>query len=164
MIDRRSLMALTLASSALPFAARSAKAQAPSVLRVAPETLTRILDPHFTTSFTTRDFGYLVYDTLFAVDDRFDPKPQMVDTYTLSDDKLTWKSSAPNVARIASDGRLTAVAPGKATITAGSGQATGTLAVTVVANNIATLEVSPAAVTARLRSSGRPVRIYPRPR
>jgi len=90
MIDRRSLMALTLASSALPFAARNAKAQAPSVLRVAPETLTRILDPHFTTSFTTRDFGYLVYDTLFAVDDRFDPKPQMVDTWTLSEDKLIW--------------------------------------------------------------------------
>ena len=92
MIDRRSLMALALASPALTLAARStpARAQAPSVLRVAPETLTRILDPHFTTSFTTRDFGYLVYDTLFAVDDRFDPQPQMVDTWTLSDDKLTW--------------------------------------------------------------------------
>jgi len=27
------------------------------------------------------------------------------------EDKLTWKSSAPNVARITGDGRLTAVAP-----------------------------------------------------
>src|SRR5476651_742010 len=67
-----------------------AQAQAQSVLRVAPETLTRILDPHFTTSFTTRDFAYLVFDTLFAVDDHFVPKPQMVDTYSLSDDKLTY--------------------------------------------------------------------------
>ncbi len=65
-------------------------AQAQSVLRVAPETLTRILDPHFTTSFTTRDFGYLVYDTLFAVDDHFEPRPQMVESYALSDDKLTY--------------------------------------------------------------------------
>src|SRR5687767_4813790 len=32
------------------------------------------------------------------------------------DDKLTWKSSAPNVARVTGDGRLTAVAPGKATV------------------------------------------------
>jgi len=64
--------------------------QAQSVLRVAPETLSRILDPHFTTSFTTRDFGYLVFDTLFAIDDKFEPKPQMVDTWTLSDDKLTY--------------------------------------------------------------------------
>ena len=87
MIVRRSWMAVALACSAL-FAVSQAEAQ--STLRVAPETLTRILDPHFTTSFTTRDFGYLVYDTLFAVDDKFDPKPQMVDTYTLSDDKLTW--------------------------------------------------------------------------
>ncbi len=60
-----------------------------SVLRVAPETLSRILDPHFTTSFTTRDFGYLVFDTLFAVDDHFEPQPQMVESYKLSDDKLT---------------------------------------------------------------------------
>jgi peptide/nickel transport system substrate-binding protein len=65
-------------------------AEAQSVLRVAPETLSRILDPHFTTSFTTRDFGYLVFDTLFAVDNQFEPKPQMVERYTLSDDKLTY--------------------------------------------------------------------------
>ena len=42
--------------------------QAQSLLRVAPETLSRVLDPHFTTSFTTRDLGYLIYDTLFAVE------------------------------------------------------------------------------------------------
>ena len=65
-------------------------AQDRSVLRVAPETLTRVLDPHFTTSFTTRDFAYLVFDTLFAVDDKFEPRPQMVERYTLSDDKLTY--------------------------------------------------------------------------
>ncbi|HTR84067.1 MAG TPA: ABC transporter substrate-binding protein [Reyranella sp.] len=87
MITRRTSIALGLAGAALPGALR---AQSASVLRVAPETLTRILDPHFTTSFTTRDFGYLVFDTLFAVDDHFVPKPQMVDTYTLSGDKLTY--------------------------------------------------------------------------
>src|SRR3977135_3487951 len=61
-----------------------------SVLRVAPETLARFLDPHFTTSFTTRDLGYLIYDTLFAVDENFEPKPQMVESYTVSPDKLTY--------------------------------------------------------------------------
>jgi len=64
-------------------------------------------------------------------------------------DKLAWRSSAPNVARVAGDGRLTAVAPGRATITASTGQASSTLAVTVVANTIASLEISPAAVSAR---------------
>ena len=79
----------SLLAAALLLAA-PAQAQAQSVLRVAPETLSRILDPHFTTSFTTRDFGYLVYDTLFAVDDKFEPRPQMVESYSLSADKLTY--------------------------------------------------------------------------
>src|SRR3979490_2342744 len=64
--------------------------QAQAVLRVAPEPLSRILDPHFTTSFTTRDLGYLIYDTLFAIDENFEPKPQMVERYTVSPDKLTY--------------------------------------------------------------------------
>src|SRR5437879_2484290 len=78
---------LALVASAL---LAGAPAHAQSMLRVVPETLSRILDPHFTTSFTTRDFGYLVFDTLFAVDDHFEPKPQMVENYKLSDDKLTY--------------------------------------------------------------------------
>jgi hypothetical protein len=64
-------------------------------------------------------------------------------------DKLAWKSSAPNVARVSADGRLTAVAPGRATITASTGQASGTLAVNVVANTIASFEITPATVSAR---------------
>jgi hypothetical protein len=65
------------------------------------------------------------------------------------DDKLTWKSSAPNVARVAGDGRMTAVAPGKATITATAGQASGSLPITVVANAITSLEITPGTVSAR---------------
>jgi peptide/nickel transport system substrate-binding protein len=79
--------ALALALSAGPVAHAQ---QQPQLLRVVPETLSRILDPHFTTSFTTRDFGYLVYDTLFAVDENFEPKPQMVERWDVSADKLTY--------------------------------------------------------------------------
>src|SRR5471030_2998246 len=86
------LVAALLAIHAAGAAAQtpSASVLPPSILRVAPETLSRVLDPHFTTSFTTRDFGYLVYDTLFAVDDKFEPKPQMVESLNVSDDKLTY--------------------------------------------------------------------------
>ena len=87
MIIRRSWSLAALATSALLVAA---PVHAQSTLRVAPETLSRVLDPHFTTSFTTRDLGYLIYDTLFAVDDTFTPKPQMVGSYTISLDKLTY--------------------------------------------------------------------------
>src|SRR5712664_1845097 len=87
MSNRRAWTGLVLMAGALLLAA---PAQSQSVLRVAPETLSRILDPHFTTSFTTRDLGYLVYDTLFAVDENFEPKPQMVESYTVSPDKLAY--------------------------------------------------------------------------
>ena len=84
-MSKRRVWALVAAALLL-----AAPAQSQSVLRVAPETLSRILDPHFTTSFTTRDLGYLIYDTLFAVDEHFEPKPQMVESYTVSPDKLTY--------------------------------------------------------------------------
>ena len=87
MSKRRIWASLVATASAL---LGNAPAHAQSLLKVAPETLSRILDPHFTTSFTTRDLGYLVYDTLFAVDDKFEPRPQMVERYTLSPDKLTY--------------------------------------------------------------------------
>jgi hypothetical protein len=64
-------------------------------------------------------------------------------------DKLSWKSSAPNVARVASDGRLRALAAGKTTITATAGEASGTFAVTVIPNTIASVDVTPATVSAR---------------
>jgi peptide/nickel transport system substrate-binding protein len=86
MIVRRALLGAVAACGLL----LAGPAQAQSVLKVAPETLSRILDPHFTTSFTTRDLGYLVFDTLFAVDDKFEPRPQMVERWRLSDDKLTY--------------------------------------------------------------------------
>ena len=39
----------------------------------------------------TRNFGYLVFDTLFSLDKDFKPQPQMVDRWTVSDDKLTYR-------------------------------------------------------------------------
>ena len=82
-------LAALAASTFLAALPTQAQTQA-KTLTVAPETLSRVLDPHFTTSFTTRDLGYLIYDTLFAVDDKFEPKPQMVERYTVSPDKLTY--------------------------------------------------------------------------
>ena len=32
----------------------------------------------------------MVWDTLFAMDEKFEVKPQMVDKYDVSADKLTW--------------------------------------------------------------------------
>ena len=50
----------------------------------------KILDPIWTTAYIQRNFGYMVWDTLFAMDEKFEAKPQMVDKYDVSADKLTW--------------------------------------------------------------------------
>jgi hypothetical protein len=55
-------------------------------LKVVLESEVVILDPHFTTAAITRTFGYHVYDTLFAMDDRGQIKPQMVDHFASSAD------------------------------------------------------------------------------
>ena len=87
---RRRSFLMTLAAPALFPRGAAAQASRAATLRVVPETLTTIFDPHFTTSFTTRDFGYLVYDTLFAVNDRWEPQPQMVERWTQSPDGRDW--------------------------------------------------------------------------
>ncbi|MGI9464769.1 MAG: ABC transporter substrate-binding protein, partial [Aestuariivirgaceae bacterium] len=66
------------------------EAAAEKVLRVIPHADLKNLDPIWTTAYISRNHGYLIYDTLFAMDENFKPQPQMVDSWTVSDDKLTW--------------------------------------------------------------------------
>lgn len=83
-----SLIAVLLALlPALPAAAQN---DAGKTLRLAPHADLSIIDPHFSGVYITRNFGYLVYDTLLALDHEFQPRPQMVDTWQVSDDKLTY--------------------------------------------------------------------------
>ena len=49
----------------------------------------RLLDPIITTAYIQRDYGYMVYDTLLAMDANFKIQPQMAD-WKVSDDKLTY--------------------------------------------------------------------------
>lgn len=51
----------------------------------------RILDPIVTTAAITVAHSYMVYDLLFGLDEKLQPKPQMVESYTVSDDKLTYR-------------------------------------------------------------------------
>jgi peptide/nickel transport system substrate-binding protein len=81
-----SLQAFVLA---LAFAASSAAAQE-KVLKFIPQADLRILDPITTTAYITRNHGYMVYDTLFATDAKFQIQPQMLDKWALSRDKLTY--------------------------------------------------------------------------
>ena len=50
----------------------------------------KIVDPIWTTAYVQRGFGYLVWDTLFALDEKLQVQPEMVDKWDVSPDKLTW--------------------------------------------------------------------------
>jgi len=50
----------------------------------------KIVDPIWTTAYITRNHGYMVYDTLFAMDEKGEIKPQMVEKYDVTADKLTY--------------------------------------------------------------------------
>jgi peptide/nickel transport system substrate-binding protein len=81
------LCGLTLMASAVcsPDAGAETK-----ILRVVPQSNITILDPIWTTAFVTRNHGYMIYDTLFGTDAEGRIKPQMVDSWTVSKDALTW--------------------------------------------------------------------------
>ena len=86
---RGSVAAAALAALLLPMAGHAQSAG--KTLNFIPEADLKSLDPIWTTAYITRNYGYMVYDTLFALDEHFAVQPQMVETWTLSDDKLTYR-------------------------------------------------------------------------
>ena len=81
-------MSALLASTVLGFSAGSVMAE--KVLRVAPHADLKNLDPIWTTAYITRNHGYMVYDTLIAMDGDLNPQPQMLEGWEVSDDGLTY--------------------------------------------------------------------------
>jgi peptide/nickel transport system substrate-binding protein len=65
-------------------------ATAATVLRVSPHANLQVLDPHGNTATITIMHAHLIYDTLFAWDEALRPQPQMVESYTVSPDRLTY--------------------------------------------------------------------------
>ncbi len=89
-LTRRSALrlgALGAASLALPHVAR---AEGSKFLRFVPSADLAVRDPIFTTASVTANHACMVFDTLYGVDENFDPQPQMVAGHTVADDGLTW--------------------------------------------------------------------------
>src|ERR1700733_11177876 len=89
-LGRRTVLAggagLGAASLMRPRMARAAT----KAMTVVLESEVTILDPHYITATITRTFGLHVFDTLFAMNEKGEIKPQMVDSWQTSADKLTW--------------------------------------------------------------------------
>jgi peptide/nickel transport system substrate-binding protein len=83
-----------LAAGAAGFAGLGSSAQPKAAdtktLRFIPQADLRVLDPIWTTAYVTRNHGYMVFDTLFAIDSKFRPQPQMVGKFEVSPDKLNY--------------------------------------------------------------------------
>src|SRR5215469_13776522 len=89
MFDFRKSIATVVAAASIAGMMGAAPAEA-QTLKVVMHSDLKILDPIWTTAYIVRNHGYLVWDTLFAMDEKFEVKPQMVDKWEVSPDKLTW--------------------------------------------------------------------------
>ena len=88
---RHFLTGLTLAgaASSLPRPSLAQSAGSRTLIFVPQANLTS-LDPVWTTATVTRNFAYLVYDTLYAVDEKLQPQPQMAQGHTIDDSGKRW--------------------------------------------------------------------------
>ena len=89
-MKRRTLLQATgggLTALALPARLRAASA---TTLRFTPQQDLVTLDPILTTGYITRNYAYMVYDTLYGMDAQYRATPQMVDGHVVSDEGKRW--------------------------------------------------------------------------
>ncbi len=79
-------LALGLLAAPVPAAAQQQK-----TLKVVMHADVRTLDPFWTTQTIAGIHGMMIYDTLFSSDDKLEAKPQMVESWTVSEDRRTYR-------------------------------------------------------------------------
>ena len=89
-MKRRDFLGTAAASAGILAMPSIAAAQNARVLRFVPQANLSSLDAVAGTQYVVRNASLLIWDTLFGVDSKLDPKPQMAEGYDLSSDKLTW--------------------------------------------------------------------------
>jgi peptide/nickel transport system substrate-binding protein len=94
-LTRRELLATSAAAAAaatLPGSLTPAAAQAArGTLTVIPHASLTTLDPIATTGYIVRNHGYMIWDTLFAMNDKLQVQPQMASGVDISADRLTYR-------------------------------------------------------------------------
>jgi peptide/nickel transport system substrate-binding protein len=68
----------------------AAPASAQSVLKIVLDGEIQVVDPIATTNYRTRDLAYMVFDMLIAMDSMGNYKPQMLESFTISPDKMKY--------------------------------------------------------------------------
>ncbi len=88
---RRTLLAGASGSSLASALSRPSIAQPVRTLRFVPQADLANPDPVWTTATVAINHGYMVWDTLYSIDNALAPQPQMCAGHTVSDDRLTWE-------------------------------------------------------------------------
>ena len=84
-MHRRTFLAAAAASLASPAIAQGIKP-----LVFVPQANLTSLDPIWTTATVTRNYAFLVFETLYGMDSKLNPKPQMAEGHTTEDDGKRW--------------------------------------------------------------------------
>jgi peptide/nickel transport system substrate-binding protein len=88
MARRRDLLKAGVSAVAVLTAPYVARAEAVATLRHIPEADLAILDPVWTTANVTRNHAFMVFDTLYGLDESFAVQPQMVAAHDVEADML----------------------------------------------------------------------------
>jgi peptide/nickel transport system substrate-binding protein len=99
----RSISAALASLAAMAGLLLAGAAQAQSTIKIVMHSDLKILDPIWASAQISRTHGYMVYDTLFGLDDQLKPQPQMVGRWTVEGlvytfelrDGLAWHDGAP---------------------------------------------------------------------
>lgn len=89
-MKRRDILKTASAGAVMLAAPRVASAAETAALRFVPQADLAVLDPVFTTAYVTRNHAFMVFDTLYGIDDAFNPQPQMLAGHTIENDGTKW--------------------------------------------------------------------------
>src|SRR5438309_534685 len=88
---RRDLLNAGLAATAVLATPRIARADKAKTLAFVPTSDLAVLDPVVTFNRPSRNYAYLVFDTLYGIDTGWQAQPQMVAGHEVEDDGLIWQ-------------------------------------------------------------------------
>ncbi len=93
-ISRRSLVksgvAAGVVAASVPTIRQAKAASNAKVLKAVMQGDLKVFDPIWTTANISAYYGAMIYDTLFATDANFQPQPEMVGKWDISEDKRTY--------------------------------------------------------------------------
>ena len=89
-MQRRELLKAGMAGAAALAAPRLARAAGADTLIFAPQADLAQLDPVWVTAYVTRNHAFLVFDTLYGLDENYQPQPQMVEGHAVENDGKLW--------------------------------------------------------------------------